>query len=87
MFKLFYISKYMMDQEGGDQMGGKTRKMVFKEGHCAPGNKGVMGSCLDEKLIKKVGKIVNKMRKKDKSLPEVNCSDHPEKYMVVFVKF
>ena len=48
----------MMDQEGGDQMGGKTRKMVFKEGHCAPGNKEVMGSCLDEKLIRKLTSFV-----------------------------
>lgn len=66
------------NQEGGDQRGGKTRKKVFKQDHCSPGNKEVMGSCLDEKLIRKIGKIVNRMRKKDNSLPEINCSEDPE---------
>jgi len=67
-----------MEDQVGDQVGGLTRKKIFKQGHCAPGKREVMGSCLDEKIIRKIGKIVNRMRKKDKSLPEINCSDKPE---------
>ena len=62
----------MEDQFGGDQDGGETRKLIFKQGHCAPGKGEVFGSCLDEKLIRKIGKIVNRMRKKDKGLPKIN---------------
>ena len=69
----------MEDQFGGDQDGGETRKLIFKQGHCAPGKGEVFGSCLDEKLIRKIGKIVNRMRKKDKGLPKINFSDNPAK--------
>jgi hypothetical protein len=61
-----------LNQDGG------LRKNVFKKKHCAPGKDIRDGSCLDEELIRKVAKIVNKMRKKDKNLPEINCKESPE---------
>ena len=69
-----------LDQGGGeDQDGGLIRKEVFKQKHCAPGKDTSDGSCLDEELIRKVAKIVNKMRKKDKKMPKINCKESPEK--------
>ena len=62
-----------LDQNGG------LRKKVFIKKHCAPGKDITDGSCLDEELIRKVAKIVNKMRKKDKDLPEINCKESPKK--------
>tara|TARA_B110000285_G_C15084452_1_gene595348 strand:- start:284 stop:1192 length:909 start_codon:yes stop_codon:yes gene_type:complete len=62
-----------LDQNGG------LRKKVFIKKHCAPGKDITDGSCLDEKLIRKVAKIVNKMRKRDKDLPEINCKESPKK--------
>ena len=69
----------LFDQSGGNQDGGLIRKKVFKKKHCAPGKDTTDGSCLDEELIKKIAKIVNRMRKKDKDLPEINCKDPIEK--------
>ena len=69
----------LFDQSGGNQDGGLVRKKVFKKNHCAPGKDTTDGSCLDEELIKKIAKIVNRMRKKDKDLPEINCKDPVEK--------
>ena len=69
----------LFDQSGGNQDGGLVRKKVFKKKHCAPGKDTTDGSCLDEELIKKIAKIVNRMRKKDKDLPEINCKDPIEK--------
>ena len=69
----------LFDQSGGNQDGGLVRKKVFKKKHCAPGKDTTDGSCLDKELIKKIAKIVNRMRKKDKDLPEINCKDPIEK--------
>jgi len=67
-----------LDQSGGNQDGGKIRKKVFKEKHCAPGKNTSEGSCLDEELIIRVAEIVNRMGKKDKDLPEIDCKDSVE---------
>ena len=61
----------LFDQSGENQDGGLVRKKVFKKKHCAPGKDTTDGSCLDEDLIKKIAKIVNLMRNKDKDLPEI----------------
>jgi len=73
------VDNQLLDQSGGNQDGGLIRKKVFKAKHCAPGKDISEGSCLDEELIRKVAKIVNRMRKKDKSFPEINCKASIEK--------
>ena len=69
----------VQDQLGGDQDGGLIRKKIFKQKHCAPGKDTSGGSCLDEELIIKLAKVVNKMGKKDKSLSQINCKESVEK--------
>jgi len=55
----------------GGLEGGYSRKL-HKKKHCVK-DKGT-GSCLDEDIIRKVAKILNKMRKKDHSIMEIDVS-------------
>ena len=56
----------------GDLTGGYSRKL-HKPKHCTLKNKKT-GSCLDEDLIRKVARILNKMRKKNHRITEIDTS-------------
>ena len=65
----------------GGAVGGahsKTRKKMFKGHHCSPGESDVMGSCLDDDLVIRVAKVINKMSKKNKKLNVIDLSRSPE---------
>lgn len=63
----------MNTQEGGH------RVKLFHEGHCAPGKDTSNGSCLDDKLIIKIAKVMNKLKKKNDRIEKVNCYTNPAK--------
>ena len=51
---------------GGAQ--GGARKAMFQKEHCSPGESDVEGSCLDDDIVIRVAKALNKMCKKKKKL-------------------
>jgi hypothetical protein len=63
---------------GGSQ--GGARKKMFKSNHCSPGKNDVEGSCLDDDIVIKVAKALNKLCKKNnkKKLNEIDLSRSPE---------
>ena len=63
----------MSSQEGG------FSKMLFNTHHCSPSADTSNGSCLDDELIRKVGRIMNKMRTKNKQLEHIQCNSNTEK--------
>ncbi len=62
----------MSSQEGG------FGKILFNTDHCSPSVDTSNGSCLDDELIRKVGRIMNKMRTKNKQLEPIKCNSSPE---------
>ena len=58
----------MVSQEGG------FGKLLFNTDHCSPTADTSNGSCLDDKLIRKVGRIMNKLRKKNKQIDHIKCN-------------
>jgi hypothetical protein len=61
---------------GGSQ--GGARKKMYKDKHCSPGKSDVDGSCLDDDIVIKVGKAINRLAKKNKKLSEIDLSRSPE---------
>jgi hypothetical protein len=53
---------------------GRERKRMFKGEHCSPGENDVDGSCLDDDIVIKVGKAINRLAKKNKKLDTVDLS-------------
>ena len=52
-----------LQQDGGDysEMQGGAKKRLSNKTHCAPGNKGEAGSCMNKDLIHKVAGIMNSL--------------------------
>ena len=57
---------------------GKERKRMYKKEQCSPGDNDVDGSCLDDDIVIKVGKAINKLADKNKKLERVDLSRKPE---------
>lgn len=55
------------------QLGGYTKKM-YNESHCSPSSDNNNNSCLDDELILKVSKIVNKLTKDKKDFEEIDTN-------------
>ena len=64
------------DLEGGAVGGanGKERKRMYKGDHCSPGKNDVEGSCLDDDIVIKVGKAINRLADKNKKLDKIDLS-------------
>ena len=76
-----------MDLEGGYEnldggavggANGGARKRMYKEKHCSPGENDVIGSCLDDDIVIKVGKAINRLANNNKKLDKVDLSRSPE---------
>ena len=57
-----------MDHIGGAVGGsqGGARKKMYKDEHCSPGESDVEGSCLDDDIVIKVARGINRLSKKIK---------------------
>ena len=70
--------------DGGAQGGavgganGGARKRMYKEKHCSPGENDVEGSCLDDDIVIKVAKAINRLANDNKKLDKVDLSRSPE---------
>lgn len=71
--------------EGGAHQGGArggaqggARKEMFKNKECSPGENDVNGSCLDDELILKVAKAINRLSKKNKKLNNIDMTRSDE---------
>jgi hypothetical protein len=53
---------------------GKERKRMYKGDHCSPGKNDVMGSCLDDDIVIKVGKAINRLADKNNKLDKIDLS-------------
>ena len=71
-----YVGGYQGGAVGGSQ--GGARKKMYKDEHCSPGENDVDGSCLDDDIVIKVGKAINRLAKKNKKLSKINLSREPE---------
>tara|TARA_B100000902_G_C27257021_1_gene888446 strand:+ start:650 stop:1603 length:954 start_codon:yes stop_codon:yes gene_type:complete len=77
-------SGYYENLDGGSQGGavgganGGARKRMYKEKHCSPGENDVEGSCLDDDIVIKVGKAINRLANDNKKLDKVDLSRSPE---------
>lgn len=75
---------YDENLDGGAQGGavggasGGARKRMYKEKHCSPGENDVIGSCLDDDIVIKVGKAINRLAENNQKLDKVNLSREPE---------
>jgi len=75
---------YDNDLDGGSNGGaqgganGGARKRMYKEKHCSPGENDVEGSCLDDDIVIKVGRAINKLANDNKKLDKVDLSRSPE---------
>ena len=54
-------SKDNYDNMDNPEMQGGAKERLSNKTHCAPGNKGEAGSCLNKKLIHKVAGIMNSL--------------------------
>lgn len=57
---------------------GGARKRMYKEEHCAPGENDVEGSCLDDDIVLKVGRAINRLSENNKKLDKIDLSRTPE---------
>ena len=70
--------------DGGAQGGavgganGGARKRMYKEKHCSPGENDVEGSCLDDDIVIKVGRAINRLANDNKKLDKIDLSRTPE---------
>ena len=55
------VNPYSPDNIDNSEMQGGAKKRLSNKTHCAPGNKGEAGSCLNKKLIQKVAGIMNSL--------------------------
>ena len=73
-----YVGGYQGEASyvGGSQ--GGARKKMYKDNHCSPGESDVEGSCLDDDIVIKVGKALNRLAKNNKKINTINLSGQPE---------
>ena len=57
---------------------GVARKRMYKSEHCSPGENDVEGSCLDDDIVIKVAKAINKLSDRNKQLEKIDISREPE---------
>lgn len=57
---------------------GKKRKEMYKKDECSPGKNDVEGSCLDDDIVIKVGKALNKLSHKNNKIDTINLDQIPE---------
>jgi len=62
--------------DGGAQ--GGARKRMYKNEHCSPGDNDVEGSCLDDDIVIRVAKAINRLSRTNKKLDSVDLSRSPE---------
>jgi len=53
---------------------GGARAEMFKKKECSPGDNDVMGSCLDDELVLKVAKAINRLSKKNDKLNAIDIT-------------
>jgi len=69
------------DSSIGGSVGGANggaRKKMFKKEQCSPGENDVNGSCLDDDIVLRVGKAINRLAKKNTKLNQIDLSRSPE---------
>jgi len=68
------------DLEGGAVGGanGGARKRMYREKHCSPGENDVEGSCLDDDIVIKVAKAINRLANNNQKLDKIDLSRSPE---------
>lgn len=70
--------------DGGAQGGavggsnGGARKRMYKKEHCSPGENDVEGSCLDDDIVIKVGRAINRLAGDNQKLDKIDLSRSPE---------
>ena len=57
---------------------GGARKRMYKEKHCSPGENDVEGSCLDDDIVIKVAKAINRLSNDNQKLDKIDLSRSPE---------
>lgn len=69
-----------MDHIGGAVGGsqGGARKKMYKDEHCSPGESDVEGSCLDDDIVIKVARGINRLSKKNKKIRKIDLTGSPE---------
>ena len=67
---------YVGGAVGGSQ--GGARKKMYKDKHCSPGESDVEGSCLDDDIVIKVAKALNRLSENNKKINRINLSGEPE---------
>lgn len=61
----------------GSQEGGFSRKL-FNNEHCSPSADIKNGSCLDDKILKKIARILNMMKKSNPMIEHIECNSSTE---------
>ena len=51
---------------------------MYKKDECSPGKNDVEGSCLDDDIVIKVGKALNKLSHKNNKINKINLDQSPE---------
>lgn len=71
---------YAENLDGGAVGGanGGARKRMYKEKHCSPGENDVIGSCLDDDIVIKVAKAINRLANDNQKLDKIDLSRSPE---------
>jgi hypothetical protein len=65
------------DELDGGAVGGSNggaRKRMYKEKHCSPGKNDVEGSCLDDDIVIKVAKAINRLANNNQKLDKIDLS-------------
>ena len=62
---------HSLDGSVGGANGG-ARKKMFKKEQCSPGENDVNGSCLDDDIVLRVGKAINRLAKNNTKLAHVS---------------
>ena len=57
---------------------GGARKIMYKKEQCSPGENDVEGSCLDDDIVIKVGRAINRLVNDNKKLDKIDLSRTPE---------
>lgn len=68
------------DLDGGSIGGAKgiDRKRMYKGKHCSPGINDVEGSCLDDDIVIKIAKAINRLSNHNNNLYKIDLSRTPE---------
>ena len=62
--------------EGGAK--GSARKRMYKSKHCSPGESDVDGSCLDDDIVIKIAKAINRLANNNQKLDTIDLNRSPE---------